>query len=80
LAEIAGYILLVLFGLSRLGAYVLKRVEDEEDAYFVLMLTIMAIAGVLADAIQLPASWARSLRTRHQRLGTKSPASVSSSF
>lgn len=54
LAEIAGYIALVLVGLSRLGAYVLKRVEHEEDAYFVLMLTIMAIAGVLADTIQLP--------------------------
>ena len=54
LAEIAGFILVVLFGLSRLGAYVLKRVEDEEDAYFVLMLGIMAIAGVLADVIQLP--------------------------
>jgi Kef-type K+ transport system membrane component KefB len=54
LAEIAGYIALVLFGLSRLGAYILKRVENEEDAYFVLMLCIMAIAGVLADAIQLP--------------------------
>lgn len=54
LAEIAGYIVLVLFGLSRLGAYVLKRVENEEDAYFVVMLSIMAIAGVLADAIQLP--------------------------
>ena len=54
LAEIAGYIVLVLFGLSRLGAYVLKRVENEEDAYFVLMLSIMAMAGVLADAIQLP--------------------------
>jgi Kef-type K+ transport system membrane component KefB len=54
LAEIAGYIALVLFGLSRLGAYVLKRVEDEEDAYFVVMLGIMAVAGVLADAIQLP--------------------------
>ena len=54
LAEIAGYILLVLFGLSHIAAYVLKRVEDEEDAYFVLMLCIMAIAGVLADAIQLP--------------------------
>jgi Kef-type K+ transport system membrane component KefB len=54
LAEIAGYIVLVLFGLSRLGAYVLKRVENEEDAYFVLMLSIMAIAGVLADAIRLP--------------------------
>ena len=54
LAEIAGYIVLVLFGLSRIAAYVLRRVEDEEDAYFVLMLCIMAIAGVLADAIQLP--------------------------
>ena len=54
LAEIAGYIVLVLFGLSRIAAYVLKRVEDEEDAYFVLMLCIMAIAAVLAVAIQLP--------------------------
>ena len=54
LAEIAGYIVLVLLGLSRLAAYVLKRVEDEEDAYFVLMLCIMAIAAVLAVAIQLP--------------------------
>jgi Kef-type K+ transport system membrane component KefB len=54
LAEIVGYILLVLFGLSRLGAFVLSKVKDEEDAYFVVMLSIMAIAGVLADAIQLP--------------------------
>jgi Kef-type K+ transport system membrane component KefB len=54
LAEISGYIVLVLFGLSRLAGYVLKRVEDEEDAYFVLMLCIMAIAAVLAVAIQLP--------------------------
>jgi Na+:H+ antiporter len=54
LAEIVGYIVLVLFGLSRLGAYVLHRVEDEEDTYFVLMLGFMAIAGVLAEAIQLP--------------------------
>ncbi|HEX3576280.1 MAG TPA: cation:proton antiporter [Rhodopila sp.] len=54
LAEIVGYILLVLFGLSRLAGFVLRRLEDEEDAYFVLMLCIMAIAGVLADTIQLP--------------------------
>src|SRR6476620_2807047 len=54
LAEVVGYILLVLFGLSRLGAFVLSKVIDEEDAYFVVMLSIMAIAGVLADAIQLP--------------------------
>jgi len=54
LVEIIGYILLVLFGLSRLGAYVLKRVENEEDVYFILMLSIMAVAGVFAAAIQLP--------------------------
>ena len=54
LAEITGYILLVLFGLSRLGAFVLSKVKDEEDAYFVVMLSIMAVAGFLADAIQLP--------------------------
>jgi Kef-type K+ transport system membrane component KefB len=54
LAEIIGYIALVLFGLSRLAGYVLKHVEDDEDAYFVLMLCIMAVAGVFADAIQLP--------------------------
>jgi Kef-type K+ transport system membrane component KefB len=54
LTEIVAYILLVLLGLSRLGAYVLQRVEKEEDAYFIVMLCIMAIAGTLADAIQLP--------------------------
>jgi Kef-type K+ transport system membrane component KefB len=54
LAQIIGYIVLVLFGLSRAGAYVLKKVENEEDAYFVVMLSIMTIAGVLAAAIQLP--------------------------
>jgi len=54
LTEIILYILLMLFVISRLAAYVLKRVEDEEDAYFVLMLFIMAVAGAMADAIQLP--------------------------
>jgi Kef-type K+ transport system membrane component KefB len=55
LAEIIGYVALMVFGLSRFAAYLLKKVEDEEDAYFVLMLCIMIVAGVLADAIQLPA-------------------------
>jgi Kef-type K+ transport system membrane component KefB len=54
LIEIVGYVVLMLFGLSRVGAYVLKKVEDEEDAYFILMLCFMVVAGVLADAIQLP--------------------------
>jgi len=54
LAEIVAYVILVLFGLSRFGSYVLSRVEHEEDTYFILMLCFMAVAGVLADAIQLP--------------------------
>jgi Kef-type K+ transport system membrane component KefB len=54
LAEIVGYVLLVLFGLSRLGGWILKRFEDQEDVYFVLMLCFMAVARVLAQAIQLP--------------------------
>jgi Kef-type K+ transport system membrane component KefB len=54
LAEIIAYVILVLFGLSRLAAHLLTRVENEEDAYFVIMLCIMAVAGAVADAIQLP--------------------------
>jgi Kef-type K+ transport system membrane component KefB len=54
LAEIVGYVLVVLFGLSRIGAYVLGRLEHEEDAYFIVMLCFMIVSGVLADAIQLP--------------------------
>ena len=52
--EIALFIPLVLFGLSRVGAYALKRVRNNEDAYFVLMLGMMAVAAVLADYINLP--------------------------
>ena len=45
LIEIAIFVPLILFGLSRLGAYILKKVEDDEDAYFVLMFAIIAVAG-----------------------------------
>jgi Kef-type K+ transport system membrane component KefB len=54
LIEIAIFISFILFGLSRMGAWVLKKVEDDESTYFVSMLGIMALAGVLADAINLP--------------------------
>jgi Kef-type K+ transport system membrane component KefB len=54
LIEIVCYIVLVLYGLSRFGAFVLKKVEHEEDAYFIIMLCFMVVAGVLATAIQLP--------------------------
>ena len=54
LVEIAIFVPLVLFGLSRLGAYLLKRVENDEDAYFILMLAIMVVSGLLAQLINLP--------------------------
>ena len=44
----------VLFGLSRLGAYLLKKLENAEDSYFILMLGIMSVAGLLAQIINLP--------------------------
>src|SRR5436305_7071501 len=54
LVEIAVFVPLILFGLSRLGAYLLKKFENNENAYFILMLAIMAVAGVLAQSINLP--------------------------
>src|SRR4051794_20513026 len=54
LVEIAVFVPLILFGLSRLGAYLLKKFENNENAYFILMLAIMAVAGILAQSINLP--------------------------
>jgi Kef-type K+ transport system membrane component KefB len=54
LTEIAAFVPLILFGLSRLGAYFLRKVADDEDAYFILMLTVMAVAAALAALINLP--------------------------
>jgi Kef-type K+ transport system membrane component KefB len=54
LIEIAIFVPLILFGLSRLGAYLLRKVETDENAYFVLMLAIVAAAGLLAQSINLP--------------------------
>ena len=54
LVEIAVFVPLILIGLARGGAYVLSKVERQEEAYFVLMLGIMAVAGVIADRINLP--------------------------
>ena len=54
LLEIAVYVPLILVGLSRAGAYVLRKLENDENAYLAVMLLIVAIASVLAEAIQLP--------------------------
>jgi Kef-type K+ transport system membrane component KefB len=52
--EIAVFVPLILFGLSRAGAYLLGKFEDREHADFILMLAMVAVAGVLAQAINLP--------------------------
>jgi Kef-type K+ transport system membrane component KefB len=54
LVEIAVFFPVILFGLSRLGAYALKKVENDESTYFVLMFAILAVAGLLARIINLP--------------------------
>jgi Kef-type K+ transport system membrane component KefB len=54
LIEIAVFVPLILVGLSRVGAYFLKKVEHDEDAYFILILVILAVAGLLAQSINLP--------------------------
>ena len=52
--EIIVFVPVVLFGLSRAGVYVLRKVENDEEAYFVLMLGILAVTAMLAQLINLP--------------------------
>ena len=69
--EIAVFVPLILFGLSRLGAHLLGRFEDRENADFILMLGMVAVAGVLAQAINLPGIVGGvSCRTGGQRRGS----------
>jgi Kef-type K+ transport system membrane component KefB len=52
--EIAAFVPLIFLGLSGTGAYALKKVEGEEDAHFVLVLILMAVAAALANTVNLP--------------------------
>jgi Na+:H+ antiporter len=54
LLEIAIFVPLILLGLSRVGAYFLKKVEDDESAYFAIMLGIVVVASLLAESVNLP--------------------------
>ena len=54
IVEVAIFVPLILIGVSRAGAWVLSKMRDNEAGYFVTMLGIMAVAGVLADLINLP--------------------------
>jgi Kef-type K+ transport system membrane component KefB len=54
LLEIAIFVPLILFGLSRVGAVILRKVEHDNGAYFAVMMGIVALASSLAQLIQLP--------------------------
>jgi Kef-type K+ transport system membrane component KefB len=54
LIEIAIFVPLILFGLSHAGAWALSRMGNDEEAHFLLMLAIMAVAGAIGDLINLP--------------------------
>lgn len=70
--EIVIFVPLILFGLSRAGAFVLRKIEAYEDAYFIVMLAIIAIAGASGAAYQ-PAGDCRRLPRRPggQRSGAR---------
>jgi Kef-type K+ transport system membrane component KefB len=54
IVEVAVFVPLILIGVSRAGAWVLTKLRDNQESYFLTMLGIMAAAGVLADLINLP--------------------------
>jgi Kef-type K+ transport system membrane component KefB len=54
LAEIVVFVPGILFGLSGAGAWALRRARDDETTDFLLMLVVMAIAGAVANLINLP--------------------------
>ena len=54
LVEIAIFVPLILFGVSRAGAAILKKLEGDESAYFAVMIVVVAVASSLAQVIQLP--------------------------
>ncbi len=52
--EIVVFVPLVLLGLGRAGAWLLLRVENEEETHFILMFGILAVTALLAQWIKLP--------------------------
>ena len=54
IGEVIIFVPLILIGVSRVGAWILSKLSGNEEGYFVTMLGIMVVAGVLADLINLP--------------------------
>jgi Kef-type K+ transport system membrane component KefB len=54
LIQIAGFAAVILFGLRHAGGFLLRQMEQQEEAYVVILLGLLAVAGVLAELIGLP--------------------------
>jgi Kef-type K+ transport system membrane component KefB len=54
LLEIVGFVLFVLLVVSRVAAFALKKVEDQEDAFFIVLFGVMAVSAALAGLVHLP--------------------------
>jgi Kef-type K+ transport system membrane component KefB len=54
IVQVAIFVPLILIGLGRGGAWILSKLRENQAGYFVTMLAIMVVAGVLADLINLP--------------------------
>jgi Kef-type K+ transport system membrane component KefB len=54
IVEIAVFVPLVLLGLGRLGARVLRSLENDEDGYFIMIFAILALTALLAEVVKLP--------------------------
>jgi Kef-type K+ transport system membrane component KefB len=52
--EVAIFVPLIMIGVSRAGAWFLSKLGDNEEGIFIALLGIMAVAGGLADFINLP--------------------------
>ena len=48
IGEVIIFVPLILIGVSRVGAWILSKLSGNEEGYFVTMLGIMVVAGVLA--------------------------------
>jgi Kef-type K+ transport system membrane component KefB len=54
IVEVAIFVPLILIGVGRGGAWILSKMGDNQAGYFITLLGIMVVAGVLADLINLP--------------------------
>ena len=54
LIEIAIFVPFVLVGVSRAGRWLLSKVVNDENAYFVVMVAMLTAVGVIANLINLP--------------------------